>query len=195
MKTDPMEAMKKPTIAALFALASSLLGCSVFTAGESVEEPDLARARATRASADAKHGSDPSEHAHHAHEPRQPETAAAKEVAAVPEVKEKVTAAHILISYEGARAASDTTKRTKEQAQKLADDIAAKAHARNANFEELARRYTEDPSGKQNGGKLGSFERGRLVKPFEDAVFALSPGQISGVVETAFGFHIIYREK
>jgi parvulin-like peptidyl-prolyl isomerase len=188
---DTVEAMKKPTIAALFALASGLVGCSVFTAGESVEEPDLARARATRAAADAKHehGDAPAP-AHHAHEP---EVAAAKE--AVPEVKEKVTASHILISYEGARAASETTKRTKEQAQKLADDIAAKARARNANFEELAKRYTEDPSGKQNGGKLGAFERGRLVKPFEDAVFALSPGQVSGVVETAFGFHIIYREK
>jgi len=191
MVVEPVKAMKKQTIAALCALAAGLLGgCSVFTAGETVSEPDMARAKATRASAQAKQRDDeglpPEPAAAHA---------AAKQAAAAPEVKETVTASHILIAYQGARAASPTTTRSKEQAQKLAQEIAGKAQKRDANFAELAMRYTEDPSGKTTGGKLGSFERGRMVKPFADAAFALSPGQTSGVVETPFGFHIIYREK
>jgi parvulin-like peptidyl-prolyl isomerase len=197
--------MKRRTIAALFALTCGLSGCSAFTAGEAVSEPDLTLARATRATADAKqpknHQAEHGDHGHgdhaepaHKHDPHG-DVHAAKQAPAVAEVKEQVTASHILIAYAGARAASDATKRTKEQAQKLAEEVAAKAHARGADFAALAKRYTEDPSGKTNGGKLGSFERGRLVKPFEDAVFALPPGQVSGVVETAFGFHIIHREK
>ena len=53
----------------------------------------------------------------------------------------------------------------------------------------------EDPSGKGRGGKLGTFGRGRMVPEFDKATFALEPGQTSGVIETAFGYHIIHREK
>ncbi len=62
-------------------------------------------------------------------------------------------------------------------------------------FAELAQQYSEGPTGPK-GGDLGTFSRGRLVKPFEDAVFSLSEGEISDVVvETQFGFHIIKLEK
>ena len=191
MVMEPVKATKKLTIAALCALGLGLLGgCSVFTAGESVSDPDLAAAKATRAAADAKQHADEGAPDHAA------ELAAAKHVSPpAPEIKETVTASHILIAYKGARAASDETTRTKEQAQKLAAEIAQKAQKREASFGDLAMRYTDDPAGKSNGGKLGSFERGRMVKPFADAAFALSPGQTSGVVETAFGYHIILREK
>ncbi len=57
-------------------------------------------------------------------------------------------------------------------------------------FAKLAAKYSDDPSNKLEGGDLGTFGRGQMVKPFEDAVFAMKPGQIA-MVETRFGFHIV----
>jgi hypothetical protein len=100
-----------------------------------------------------------------------------------------VRARHILISYQGVPRINAT--RTKEEAQKLAEDLLAKIEE-GEEFERLAKTYSDCPSSEQ-GGELGFFGKGRMVKPFEDAAFALEPGQVSDVVETKFGFHIIKR--
>ena len=59
-------------------------------------------------------------------------------------------------------------------------------------FEELALQHSKCPSG-NNGGSLGTFGRGQMVKPFEDAAFALEVGQISAPIQTQFGYHLIKR--
>ncbi len=60
-------------------------------------------------------------------------------------------------------------------------------------FEDLARDFSKCPSG-QEGGDLGHFSRGQMVKPFEEAAFNLEVGQVSEAVKTQFGFHLIKRE-
>lgn len=100
-----------------------------------------------------------------------------------------VRASHILFAYQGSGVPGVT--RSKEEALKLAQEILARAKA-GEDFAELANTYSDDGGG-QGGGDLGFFGRGRMVKPFEDAAFALKPGRISGLVETQYGYHIIMR--
>jgi len=100
-----------------------------------------------------------------------------------------IRASHILISYKGA--SRSTATRSKEEARKLAEQILERIRA-GESFEKLARTYSDCPSA-EKGGDLGFFKRGRMVKAFEDAAFALKPGELSGIVETQFGYHIIKR--
>jgi peptidyl-prolyl cis-trans isomerase C/peptidyl-prolyl cis-trans isomerase SurA len=108
------------------------------------------------------------------------------------EVPEKVTASHILIGYKGADRSKAT--RTKAEARKLSEDVLAKVKAHGANFAELAKKHSEGPSGAK-GGDLGEFGKGMMHKNFEEATWKLKVGEISGIVETPFGFHVIKRTK
>ncbi|HEX6213584.1 MAG TPA: peptidyl-prolyl cis-trans isomerase [Vicinamibacterales bacterium] len=93
----------------------------------------------------------------------------------------QVRASHILLKLEG---------KDEKQVQALAGEIAKKAKA-GADFAALAKQYSEDESNNTNGGDLDYFGRGRMVAEFEQAAFAMKPGEISNPVKTAFGFHII----
>ena len=95
---------------------------------------------------------------------------------------EQVRASHILFKTEGKDEAA---------VRKQAEEVLAKAKAPNADFAKLANQYTEEEIGKTRGGDLDFFGRGAMAKEFEDASFALQPGQISDVVKSPFGFHII----
>jgi len=81
-----------------------------------------------------------------------------------------------------------------KQTKAKAEAVLAKLRA-GGDFAALAKENSADPSNKDNGGDLGWFGRGMMVKPFEDAAFALKPGELSGVVETQFGYHIIKLEE
>jgi parvulin-like peptidyl-prolyl isomerase len=80
------------------------------------------------------------------------------------------------------------------KARQTAEDILRRARG-GESFEKLAQEYSADPSNKNKGGDLGWFGRGRMVKAFEDAAFSLQPGQISEVIQTEFGYHIIKVEE
>ncbi|HTW66008.1 MAG TPA: peptidylprolyl isomerase [Bryobacteraceae bacterium] len=96
----------------------------------------------------------------------------------------RVHARHILLS---------TTNKPKDQVPKIkaqAEDILKQIKA-GGNFAELAKKYSQDPGSAQKGGDLGWVSRGQMVKNFEDTVFALKDNEISPVVTTEYGFHII----
>lgn len=99
---------------------------------------------------------------------------------------EKVKARHILLKVD-ANASEDEKKKVKEEAQ----EILAKAKKEGADFAALAKKYSEDPGSAKKGGDLGYFERGKMVKEFEEAAFSLKPGEISDLVKTSYGYHII----
>ena len=102
--------------------------------------------------------------------------------------------AHVLIPYKGAlRAAPDVT-RSKAEALKLAQEIAAKAKKDPAKFGELAREHSSCPSSAK-GGDLGSWTRGRMAPTFDEAVEKLKVGEVSDAVETPFGYHVIMRKE
>jgi hypothetical protein len=112
-----------------------------------------------------------------------------------PKDRETIEASHILICYQGSRRAQPTVTRTKEEAKKRAEEALAKAEKKSATFEKLVAEYSDEPKAAERGGKLGAFTRRRVAKEFSDAAFALKPGQMSGVVETVFGYHVILRTK
>ncbi|MGB1275225.1 MAG: foldase protein PrsA [Nannocystaceae bacterium] len=104
---------------------------------------------------------------------------------------EKVHTSHILIRYQGAKRADDDVKRSKQDAQKLAEKVRAEIASGKA-FGEAAKKYGEDGSS-ERGGDLGPVGRGMFAIPYEKAAFALEANELSAVVETDFGFHIIQR--
>ena len=97
---------------------------------------------------------------------------------------ESVRASHILCGVDS-KASPEEKQKAKEKAEALLKRVKA-----GEDFAAIAKSDSTCPSSKQ-GGDLGFFGRGQMVKPFEDAAFALKPGEISGVVETQFGYHII----
>ncbi len=98
---------------------------------------------------------------------------------------ERAHAAHILI-----RIPSNGGTEAEAKAKLKAEQVAKLARS-GADFATLAKKYSEDPGSKDKGGDLGWFERGRMVKEFENAVFSHKPGEIVGPIKSQFGYHII----
>ena len=102
---------------------------------------------------------------------------------------EMVRSRHILIKTDPSASDND-----KKKAREKAEDILKKIKA-GEDFAKLASDLSDDTGSKTKGGELGFFPKGRMVKPFEDAAFSLKPGEVSGIVETQFGYHIIKVEE
>ena len=95
-------------------------------------------------------------------------------------------ASHILIT-----ASKNAPPAEKEKAKAKAEDVLNQIRKNPKQFAELATKYSQDPESAKKGGDLGSFGRGMMVKPFDDAVFSMKVNEISNVVESDFGYHII----
>lgn len=98
---------------------------------------------------------------------------------------EQIRASHVL-----RRVAATDSAEVKAKQRKVAEDVLKQAKAKGADFAEIAKKMSEDATA-QRGGDLGWFPHDRMVKAFDEAAFALQDGEISGVVETGFGFHVI----
>jgi len=99
---------------------------------------------------------------------------------------EERRASHILIKADKDMAAAE-----RQKAKAKADALLEQVRKAPSQFAELAKKNSDDPGSAERGGDLDYFGRGAMVKPFDDAVFAMKPGEISNVVESEFGYHII----
>jgi protein-export membrane protein SecD len=120
------------------------------------------------------------------------ETSRSYVVTRVEEIKDtkEILAKHLLISYQGAQGGFSTF--TKEEARAKIE--ALKEQATPENFEELVKQNSQEPGAIESGGDLGWFGPGAMVQSFEDAAFAQESGMISDIVETEFGFHLIWKQ-
>ena len=114
--------------------------------------------------------------------------------AAMAPVPDSIAAQHVLVAYKGADKAPKGVTRTKADAKKRAEEVAAKAKS-GADFSALVAEYSDDPAAKERQGSVGKFTREKMAKPFSDAAFALGVNETSGAVETPFGFHVIKRNQ
>lgn len=109
---------------------------------------------------------------------------------------EQVKARHILIAYKGSPAAQKGKKQlTEAEAKAKAEELRKKIVAGTVKFEAAAKKESDDTESGKNGGELGAFGRGQMVPEFEQAAFSAKPGDLTPVVKTQFGFHIVRVEE
>jgi parvulin-like peptidyl-prolyl isomerase len=105
---------------------------------------------------------------------------------------EQVGARHILVMHDGSQRKPEGVTRTREAARQRAQECLVKIRG-GADFDAVVRECSDEPGAAERSGDVGVFERASMVKSFADAAFALKVGQVSEVVESPFGFHIIKR--
>ncbi|MDD4319263.1 MAG: protein translocase subunit SecD [Candidatus Peribacteraceae bacterium] len=104
--------------------------------------------------------------------------------------QEEADVSHILVAFGGATDAAATVTRTKEEAQRRAEELKARIDG-GASFEDVARTESDGSSTKAQGGRIGAVTRGSWPPSFEDAAFKAKQGAVSGPVETQYGYHLI----
>lgn len=111
-----------------------------------------------------------------------------------PSVQVLYGAKHLIIMYAGSMRAPITVTRTKAEALVLAQE-AKKQSKSGARFEDLVTQFSDEPGAAARGGDLGNFPKGAMVPEFQNAVEQLKVGEVSDVVETPFGYHLIWRTR
>lgn len=104
----------------------------------------------------------------------------------------QIGASHVLVSYKGSERAAPYIERSKQEALQLAEQIRSRAAA-GEDFGKLASEFSDDRGSAASGGSLGLFRRDQMVPTFSEAAFALEIGEVSRVVESPFGYHVIVR--
>lgn len=107
---------------------------------------------------------------------------------------DSVACQHVLVAYQGAKNAPANITRSKADAKARAEEVHKKAVA-GEDMADLANTYSDDQGSRERRGSAGKFKREGMVKPFSDVAFALKVNEISDVVETPFGFHVIKRNQ
>lgn len=100
---------------------------------------------------------------------------------------------HVLVSFVEARMAVEGVERTREEARAIIDSVRQAAVDDPSQFPALAAEHSDEPNSDESGGDLGALTRGQTVPTFERAAFALAVGQVSAVIETPYGYHVIHR--
>lgn len=108
--------------------------------------------------------------------------------------REMFGAKHLLVMYKGGMRAPENVTRTKEEAKVRAAEAYKKAKA-GTKFEDLVKEYSDEPGAGQRGGDLGMFPKGRMVPAFQEGLEKTKVGEVSDLVETPFGYHVILRTK
>lgn len=104
----------------------------------------------------------------------------------------EIRARHVLVMHKASQRAPEGITRTREEARARAAECLAKLRG-GAEFEAMVREYSDEPGAGARGGDLGPFSKNVMVKPFADAAFRLRVGEVSELVETPYGFHVIQR--
>jgi parvulin-like peptidyl-prolyl isomerase len=117
---------------------------------------------------------------------------AERERARIAAQPKQIGARHILVMHAQSKSKPDDVTRSREDARRRAEEALTKLRI-GAEFEAVVKEYTDEPGGAERGGDLGVFDRSTMVKSFADAAFLLQVGEVSGVVETVYGFHVIKR--
>ncbi|HRI64515.1 MAG TPA: peptidylprolyl isomerase [Polyangium sp.] len=108
--------------------------------------------------------------------------------------REMFGAKHFLVMYKGSTRAPATITRTKEEAKARAEEGLKKIKD-GKKFEEVVAEYSDEPGAGQRGGDLGTFPKGAMVAEFQAGLEKIKVGEVSGLVETSFGYHVILRTK
>jgi hypothetical protein len=125
-------------------------------------------------------------------EPKEAPADTSKEAEKLP--PSKIQARHVLVQWMGCRSAGSSVVRNRDQARATIEDVLKRARA-GEDFTRLAVEFSDEPNAGPRGGSLGTFGKGQMDPAFEKAAFALKPGEISDIVETPFGYHVILRTR